>query len=212
MIADILICDPRSCWYTICRWWSYSVSYSLNACLWRYYSISQSQPLLVVTLFDFLQSQCLLEGCPTILTLRVDGPFFIYFWFRRCVTNTKKDSFKWRKFLYETHWKISKSLARNHQILRSPRLLTLRPFLPQNSRVSVGTNYRSRATCYKTRGKTIVILQGNHSHKKGLLSAQLNLRLQMNFNWTSNWTGLQLNFSVLSSLTTQPRQLNFGTR
>ena len=141
------------------------------------FGFSQSQPLLVVTLFGFLQFQCLLEDCPTILTLCVDGPFLICFWYYRCVTNTKKDSFKWRKFLYGTHWKISKSLARHHQIFKSPRLLTLRPFLPHNSQVSVGTNYRSQATSYKTRAKTIVILQGNHSHKKGLkltefLSAQ----------------------------------------
>ena len=129
------------------------------------------------SLFVFWQSQCLLEDCPTILPLCVDGPFFIYFWFYRCVTNRKKDSFKWRKFLYGTHWTISKSLTRNHQIFKSPRLLTLRPLLPDNSQVSVGTNYRSQTTCYNTRAKTIVILQGNQSHKKGLkltefLSAQ----------------------------------------
>ena len=78
-----------------------------------------------------------------------------------------------KKILYGTYRKISKSLARNHQNFKNPRLLILRPFLPHNSQVSVGTNYRSQATCYKARAKTIVILQGNHSHKKGLKLTEL---------------------------------------
>ena len=67
----------------------------------------------------------------------------------------------------------SKSLARSHQIFKSPRLLTFGPFLPHDSQVSVGTNHRSQATCYKARTKTIVILQENHSHKKGLKLTEL---------------------------------------
>ena len=61
-----------------------------------------------------------------------NGPFSIYFWVYRCITNTKKDSFKWRKFLYWTqaiHSKLRKSLARNHQIFKSPGLLIFGPYL-----------------------------------------------------------------------------------
>ena len=154
----------------------------------RLFGFSQPQCLLVAMLFGFSDPAC--GDAIRFLTVLMPAwrlssnfdtscwwsPFFIYLCVFRYITNTKKDSFKWRKFLYRTqaiHWKISKSLARNHEIFKSPRLLTFEPFLPNNSQVSVGTYHRSQTTCYEGRVKTIVILQENHSHKKGLKLTEL---------------------------------------